>query len=62
MPLIYLSKELYDQLVRMHKEPSEFVNKAVSEKLRKRKRPQKRISEFANKAVREKLENVKDVK
>jgi len=33
MPLIYLSKELYDQLVRMHEEPAEFANKAVREKL-----------------------------
>ena len=33
MPVIYLSKEVYDELVRMGENPGEFAVKAIQEKL-----------------------------
>ena len=37
MPIIYLAKELYDELIRKGEEPGAFVEQAVKEKLDKGK-------------------------
>ena len=33
MPVIYLSKEVYDELVRMGEDPGQFAVRAIQEKL-----------------------------
>ena len=37
MPSIYLSKELYDKLVKLDRNVNEFVDRAVAEALKKEK-------------------------
>lgn len=37
MPTIYLRKDLYDSIIRQHKDPSTFVNKAVEAALKESK-------------------------
>ena len=38
MPTIYLSKELYDKMIKLGKEPSQFVNTVTEEALKKLER------------------------
>ncbi len=41
MPTIYLSKELYDELIKRGKNVTEFIDKAVKEALKKEKGKEK---------------------
>jgi len=42
MPTIYLSKELYDELIKRGKNVTEFIDKAVTEALKKEQKEEKR--------------------
>jgi len=37
MPMVYLKKELYDELVKLGKDPAKFVNELVEKKLEAKK-------------------------
>jgi len=41
MPSLYLSKELYDEIVKLDKDVKEFVDKAVMEALKEEQREEK---------------------
>lgn len=38
MPTIYLSKELYDEIIKRNQDVTEFVDKAVKEALKKKEK------------------------